>query len=491
MQYRGLAYLLPLALAIPLGLVIASNTPAVSLTVTFVVLVLVVAFLSTPASLYLLVFSMLLGPEFLVGEMSGGPTAGRGITLRFDDLLLVVIGFAWLAKMAFFKKSPPFTKTPLNGPIMLYIAASVLATLIGVLAGRVKPVTGFFYLLKYYEYVFIYFMVVSSVTSQKQAKALVIASLVTCFLVSLYAITQIPSGARASAPFEGETGEPNTLGGYLVFMLAIATGLLLTAGAVPARLPFLLLLGTGSLALMATLSRSSFLGAGMVILAMTVLVGYRKPLVLTLLLIGIFTVPLWLPSAVMERVMFTVTQAPEAGQIHIGGVRVDTSTSERIQSWKKSMEYFYRSPIWGTGVTGGPYFMDAMYPRILVETGLLGATVFAFLLWSIFRAGLIAYRHAVDPFPRGVALGFLFGFLGLLVHAVGANTFIIVRIMEPFWLFAALVVRSHLLAQVDYAAGNTLGIQQAAQVVESPTMSPTAGARPPWRQSMMDRARRQ
>src|SRR5207244_7928876 len=58
---------------------------------------------------------------------------------------------------------------------------------------------------------------------------LVIASLVTCFLVSLFAITQIPSGERASAPFEGETGEPNTLGGYLVFMLAIVVGLLLTS----------------------------------------------------------------------------------------------------------------------------------------------------------------------------------------------------------------------------------------------------------------------
>jgi hypothetical protein len=27
------------------------------------------------------------------------------------------------------------------------------------------------------------------------------------------------------------------------------------------------------------------------------------------------------------------------------------------------------------------------------------------------------------------------------VHALGSNTFIIVRIMEPFWLYVALVVR--------------------------------------------------
>jgi len=41
---------------------------------------------------------------------------------------------------------------------------------------------------------------------------------------------------------------------------------------------------------------------------------------------------------------------------------------------------------------------------------------------------------------RGLALGFLAGFIGLLVHSFGAATFIIVRIMEPFWFLAAIVI---------------------------------------------------
>jgi hypothetical protein len=40
----------------------------------------------------------------------------------------------------------------------------------------------------------------------------------------------------------------------------------------------------------------------------------------------------------------------------------------------------------------------------------------------------------------GVSLGFLAGFIGLLVHGFAANTFIIVRIMEPFWFLTAVVV---------------------------------------------------
>jgi hypothetical protein len=29
--------------------------------------------------------------------------------------------------------------------------------------------------------------------------------------------------------------------------------------------------------------------------------------------------------------------------------------------------------------------------------------------------------------------------VGLVVHALGANTFIIVRIMEPFWFFVGII----------------------------------------------------
>jgi hypothetical protein len=37
-------------------------------------------------------------------------------------------------------------------------------------------------------------------------------------------------------------------------------------------------------------------------------------------------------------------------------------------------------------------------------------------------------------------MGFLAGFVGLLFHAVGSNSFIIVRIMEPFWFVLAMVI---------------------------------------------------
>src|SRR6266571_1592470 len=152
MQPKGLIVAVPLALAAALSLFIVSSDTAFSLRIVVGVAFLLLAFVSTRVGLYLLVFSMLLSPEF-------------------------VIGFVWMAKMAIFKGGAPFLRTPLNGPIMFYIAAAGLATLIGVLGGRVKPMSGFFFWLKYYEYVFLYFMVVSAVTTKEEARGLVIASL--------------------------------------------------------------------------------------------------------------------------------------------------------------------------------------------------------------------------------------------------------------------------------------------------------------------------
>ena len=102
--------------------------------------------------------------------------------------------------------------------------------------------------------------------------------------------------------------------------------------------------------------------------------------------------------------------------------------------------------------TAATELMDVQYARTLVETGIVGLAVFLWLAWSALKAGLGSFRTLRDPDERGLALGFVAGTIGLLVHAAGANTFIIVRIMEPFWFFAAVVVSLPGLAAVPASA---------------------------------------
>ncbi|MBI4621327.1 MAG: hypothetical protein HY739_14415, partial [Desulfobacterales bacterium] len=160
------------------------------------------------------------------------------------------------------------------------------------------------------------------------------------------------------------------------------------------------------------------------------------------ILMAIFIIlgPFFVPSIVKKRIAYTFTQPKEIGQIRVGGTTIDTSTSARLQSWKNVVtKDWIKHPLLGYGVTGY-MFLDAQYPRVLVETGILGMAAFLWLIYSLFSATLKIYRNITDRFYKGLTLGFLAGLAAMLTHAIGANTFIIVRIMEPFWFLAAIVI---------------------------------------------------
>ena len=137
--------------------------------------------------------------------------------------------------------------------------------------------------------------------------------------------------------------------------------------------------------------------------------------------------------------MYTFNQPEEKGQIQIGNIRLDTSTSARLVSFKEALQDWPKHPLLGYGVTGYQ-FVDAQFPRVLTETGLLGLIAFIYILFSIFKITLHNLKELKTPYFQGLSIGFLAGFVGLIVHAIGANTFIIVRIMEPFWFFAGIMV---------------------------------------------------
>jgi len=428
--------LLLLLLAVGYAYVMPGLSTIEALAVGGGVIFLIVCLVSTGAALYILIFAMLLSPEFIVGETEGA-ALGRGVTLRVDDFLLLILGITWLAKMAVNKELGLFLRTPLNRPIAYYLLACLTSTLLGSLFLKVDLKTGFFFVLKYFEYVFVYFIVAGHLKNTKQVKNYMWALLIVCVIASIIAINEIPG--RVSAPFEGDEGEPNTFGGYLAFIICIATGLLLTTKSFRSQLIY------GALGLLFLIpffysqSRSSYLS---MIAAMSVFVwlSEKRRWVLTALILGVCLLPFVAPKEVIQRVGFTFTQREHKGRhVTIGDTRLDTSTSARLMSWIVVLRDIPRHPVFGFGVTGHK-FIDAQYFKVLIETGFVGLALFTFLMISIFKQARHNYRTATDPFEKGLCMGFLAGFIGLLVHATGSNTFIIVRIMEPFWFVLAMII---------------------------------------------------
>src|SRR5947207_2991590 len=292
-----------------------------------------IAFVRTDWGIYIVIFSMLLSPQF--GSKGAGVGAGRGVTFRTEDFVLLVIGLSWLAKTAVNKELNLVARTPLNWAILSYVAANLVATMLGYMTGTIGSWSGYFYVLKYVEYFVIYYMAVNNLRDREHAWRLVGAAFITAAIVSVIGLAQVPSGERVSAPFEGEVGEPNTFG--------------------------------------------------------------------------------------------------------VGKIVFDPSTSARLISFKAAIDGFVQRPVFGWGVTGFG-FMDAQYARVLAETGLVGFAAFVWLIWAVWRHARAVLDTRGDPDERGLVLGFVAGFAGLLAHAFGSNTFIIVRIMEPVWLVTGIVM---------------------------------------------------
>jgi O-antigen ligase len=401
----------------------------------------ILVFLQTRLALYLLIVSMLLSPEFgVAGLATSAASLGRGVTFRTDDFLLVVLGISWFIKSALYKELGVFKKTPLNGAILFYVAACTISTLIGMGEGRVELLTGTLFLVKYSQYFVIFLMVINNIDDDKQLRRYWLAVVLTAVIVGAVGLAQVPGGDRVTAPFEGDDPEPNTFAGYLGFIILICAALGLVLTEYRKRILYFAIASYLFVPFLFTLSRAGYLGF---IPGMAVVLFLTRNRILSYILVAfaltLLIAPGLFPRVVRERIAFTWSQEPTRGQIMVLGQRLDTSTSARLGSFKQVLEEFPQKPLFGYGVTGWR-FVDSQYFRTLIETGSVGLVALLFLYFRLFQLGLDRLRYFTDdPFYRGLSIGFLGGFVCLLFHAVGSNTFIIVRIMEPFWLVTGFV----------------------------------------------------
>src|SRR5262245_4915779 len=217
----------------------------------------VLAFLNAEIAVYFLIIAMLLSPEVEVGQTAGA-SLGRPVTLRVDDFLLLIICTSWFLKSVFYKEIDLFKHTKLNSAIYLYSFAALFSTMLGMVSGNVDPKTGGLFVLKYVEYFLIFLMVVNTVVDEGQIKRFLLVACMVAFLVCVVPCGQIPLGGRISAPFEGQSGEPNTLGGYLLLMISVVGAFVFIDNKY--RWPAAVLVFVMLVAFVYTLSRASYLG---------------------------------------------------------------------------------------------------------------------------------------------------------------------------------------------------------------------------------------
>ncbi len=393
-----------------------------------------IALVNTNASLVMLIFSMLLSPEFSVGELGY-----RAVAIRLDDLILLVICFSWLVKMAINKKLGLLRLSALNAPLLSFIAVCIISTWLNLGEGEISLARGTFYILKYFEYFLLFFMVTDNVHSFKDIKRFTVFLFIVCILVSISTYPQIVRAEKTTAPFEGgHGGEPNTLAGYQILLLALSTGILLYTKSSFWQFSCIALILVTAPSFLYTQSRGGYLGFIFMYLSLILFTRRKKAVLIMILIALIFILPFATPGIIKERLHRTFVDPGTDYEIFGKRIHLEMSAAARIESSKEVFQKWTQRPILGYGVTAFK-LIDNQYALVLGETGFIGVIIFIWLLRTLFITSIRGLQLTEDDWSQGLIVGFLAGFIGLLGHAFSASTFIIVRIMEPFWFVAAMI----------------------------------------------------
>jgi hypothetical protein len=386
---------------------------------------------------------MLLSPRIPIMEVPG-----RSVDLRIDDFLVIAVFFAWVVYISTNKDWKGFVKTPLDVPLIILLSIYLISTLFGIMRGNIKAIKAIFYILKYFEYFIIYWLTVNIIHSTKEIPRFLTAGLITCMIVTIFCYSLMGRVDRIYAPFDRPMdqagGEPATLGGYLLIMIALALSFYITMET-KTRYYFALFVFLMP-PLILTLSRASIYALGVLIVTTLTIAPRRKVPLFIMIVFGIVFFPILAPSVykpMMERMAYTFKSTdPQSTGYKIGGsnIRIEGSASARVENWKRCFtEWLPNRPFLGAGITGVG-LVDAQFPLFLGEIGLLGFMSFIFVIFIIYTTSWHILKNSVSNMNKGLSLGLITATTALLFQSAAVNTFIIVRIMEPFWFLTALVV---------------------------------------------------
>lgn len=229
--------------------------------------------------------------------------------------------------------------------------------------------------------------------------------------------------------------EPNIAAAMLLIGLLVQLARISVGVRVPRWRPITLFV-----ALVLTLSRSGALGFVAGVATILLVRGLSKRLLRWTVLVFIL-VALALPKL--------IPFAAGYGKFSTGG-----SAAARIASWIELIRVFREHPVFGVGFntfgfvherSGFERFGIAAYSSdgglmfIAVLTGVVGLTIYLWMLWTIFRRCRTIWRETtIAPEHRGLAIGMAAVIVALCVHSLFVNSLLTTFVMELFWILCAL-----------------------------------------------------
>ena len=371
------------------------------------------------------------------------------IKLTTSYALLAILIAVWIVR-EILPNAPGWQRTPLDWPVVIFAAATALSILgltgnyADQLIALVKAAGGFA----------LFFLATQSLRTKSDAWIVVVAVGATGVIQALATIVPVINGSAEVSDVTraiGTLSDPNLFAGYLVIVAA------LTIAAVLAWQWRWSILATGlatlifGMALVATLSRSGWLGFLVSLVALAVLLRSRRR---QIVLIG---------AAVVVAMVVLGLAGPIAGRLGgaEGGGLMETFMA-RVPIWGAAVAMFAGHPLLGVGVNNFQYLVHdynadldvnqahSLFLNIAAERGALGIGAFLFLIvvgfWTLRRAWMSA-----SEFPsRVLVAGVIAGLLGFFAHSFFDVSYYDYKILLMFWLIVGIAACSpRLLSRLE------------------------------------------
>jgi O-antigen ligase len=211
------------------------------------------------------------------------------------------------------------------------------------------------------------------------------------------------------------------------------------------RIAILFVIGTCIYCLLYAFSRGGYIGllVGMVTVGL-----FRSRWLIPLAAALVLFWQSLLPQSVQERITMTTDDAAE-------GQQFDSSAQDRLVLWHDALELFKRNPASGTGFdtygamgrVGGYRDTHNYYIKVLAEMGVIGLMLYLALLWKMTTTGLKLLRATVDPFWRGIAVGFLAMMASIIVSNFFGDRWTYQQLDGYIWIILGCVIRGLISVQ--------------------------------------------
>jgi len=375
-----------------------------------------------------------------------------------------------LAKMRFILKGFAPVPNVLGLPLLLL----TMAMLVAVIMSQYPMLSLVAFFGKFLKGVFAYFSFLEVFNHERRVKVFLILLMASSFIMVIDGAFQHKTGKDffkkhqiskiqniSSGRISGSFGDENGLGAYLLIPIALALhffsrflglkkwGLMAICGFL---LVFLLV------CLCWTYSRSSWLGLLFMLVSMAIL-DWRK-IVLALIILAFF-VSFFLPALSKVRHMHLINDTDSESQEIFDQSKspsdklldlIRSNGSGRYAYWQKAISIIRSSPIYGTGlntytkiIERNPdkstwWYAHNSYLQMAAETGILGLGCFLFMLFVLFRHGLIYCSQIHDPWILNALQGVLTGIFALFVQSFLDNTLYTVQLSMFMWLMIGMAV---------------------------------------------------